>query len=113
MILNTLDLSADEAHRLMKIGSKSGMHEIVMYSELAYFEQAVDLYLKKPFIKFNFFMPLEELTPEISAVIKKIEAQCSITRVNAYSFAGILKRHGERGYVVVNSVFNALAEQTD
>jgi hypothetical protein len=39
-------------------------------------------------------MPLEELTPVISVLIKKIEDQCSIMRANAYSFAGILKRYG-------------------
>jgi len=58
-------------------------------------------------------MALEELTPEVQLLIKKIEAQCSITRMNAYSFAGILKHHGERGYVVVNSIFCALAEHSD
>lgn len=70
---------------------------------------ALELFLKKPFVKFNFFMPLEELTAEVQLLVKKIEAQCAITRINAYSFAGILKHHGERGYVVVNSIFCALA----
>jgi len=81
-----------------------------MYSELKYFENALDVFMKKPFIKFNYFMPLEELTPEVSLMIKKIEKQYTITRANAYSFAGILKHHGELGYVVVNSMFCALAE---
>ena len=41
MILNTLDLNTDETHRLMKIGCKSGMYEIVMYSEVKYFAATV------------------------------------------------------------------------
>lgn len=43
----------------MRIGSKSGIYEIVMYSELKYFEDALEVFMKKPFIKFNYFMPLE------------------------------------------------------
>lgn len=30
-----------------------------MYSELKYFENALGLFKEKPFIKFNYFMPLE------------------------------------------------------
>jgi pectin methylesterase-like acyl-CoA thioesterase len=45
-------------------------------------------------------------------MIKKIETQSRITRANAYSFAGILKHHRELGYVIVNSMFCALADYT-
>jgi hypothetical protein len=84
-----------------------------MYSDIEYFEAALNFFMKKPFIKFNFFMPLDQLTPKIRLGIKMMETHCAVTRVNAYSFAGMLKHHGQRGYAVVNSVFCSLAEYSD
>ena len=58
MVLNTIDLTVDQVKRMMRIGAESGRYEIVLYSEISYFEMALSLFFGKPLIKFNFFMPI-------------------------------------------------------
>ena len=71
MVLNTLDLTADQVRRMMKIGAESGRYEIALYSDINYFEMALSLFLDKPLTKFNFFLPIEEWTPQTQTLIKR------------------------------------------
>ena len=76
---------------MMRIGAESGRYEVVLYSELSYFEMAL--------------APIEEWTPQTQALIKRIEEQCNITKRHVYSYTGMLKRYANLGYVFVDSVF--------
>lgn len=69
LVLNTLDLTYDQVERMMRIAAEPGRYEICLYSELNYFQMAVGLFLSKPLLKFNFFLPLEQWTPETQALI--------------------------------------------
>ena len=37
MVLNTVDLTADQVKKMMRVGAESGRYEIVLYSEINYF----------------------------------------------------------------------------
>jgi hypothetical protein len=101
MVLNTVDLTAEQVKRMMIVGAESGRYEIALYSEMSYFEMALSLFLGKPLIKFNIFLPIEEWTPQTQLLIQLVEQQCRLTRKNVYCFAGLLQRYAHLGYIFV------------
>ena len=69
---------------------------------------AFNVFLGKPLIKFNFFMPIEEWNPKTQHLINQIEQHCRTTLKNVYCFTGLLKRYAHLGFAFVDVVFNAL-----
>jgi hypothetical protein len=87
-----------------------GHYEFICYSTAEHFPAAYELFKQKPLVKFNFFLPIEELPP-FEKLLKMMDNHASKLLLKAYSYAGILKKLAQQGYLAVNSIFYSLGDR--
>lgn len=110
MILNTTGLSQGEVQHILELMKLPGHYEFICYSTAEHFPAAYELFKQKPLVKFNFFLPIEELPP-FEKLLKMMDNHASKLLLKAYSYAGILKKLAQQGYLAVNSIFYSLGDR--
>jgi hypothetical protein len=94
---------------MMNIAAESGRYELTFYSDILYLEQAINIFLGKPLIKFDFLLPLEQTSPKAQSLLNRIQKHCRKTKLLAYSYSAILNQYAHFGFVFVGSVLQAIA----
>ena len=68
-----------------------GHYELIFYGTLEYFEALKSLLIKKPLIKFNYFVPVNQLSVERAGIISKMEILAENLRIKVLQFCSLLK----------------------